>query len=221
MAIPTEDAAYRSDPDAESAPRDVSAPGAESWLIERLDAGDRSVLGELLALLYDDLRALARRRLRGAGQTTLQPTALVNEACVRLLAARSLTLRSRAHLRAVAATAMKQVLVDRARRRQALRRGGGAQPLAIEGMTIVSTTNDPASTDGDGCEVDVLALSDALERLGRIHARKARVVELRFFGGLSIEEAAAALDVSRSTVASDWTFARAWIVDELRAQGAA
>jgi RNA polymerase sigma factor (TIGR02999 family) len=151
--------------------------------------------------LYDCLHDLAERRFRHeAAGHTLQPTALVHEAYVGLAEADPGRWRDRNHFFAVAARALREVLVDHARRRRAVKRGGGWCRVTLhEGVGAAERS------------VDLVALDDALTRLSLDHSRAARVVELRFFGGLSIDETAAALDVSIGTVKSDWRFARAWL----------
>jgi RNA polymerase sigma factor (TIGR02999 family) len=173
-----------------------------------------SAAAELLPLVYDELRRLAGNyMLREAAGHTLQPTALLHEAFFRLIAsdssgARTNTFQSREHFIGVAANAMRQVLVDHARRRNADKRG--AQWMRI--------TLDP-SADGDAAESishdELLALHDALESLAIKHVRLARVVELRYFGGLTIRETADVLGVSHTTVEDDWSLAKAWLAREL------
>ncbi len=168
---------------------------------------ERGRAEELVPLVYDELRALAAGFLgrEGAGHT-LQPTALVHEAYLRVLRQSGVAWKNPGHLRAVSAQAMRRVLVDHARARQADKRGGGAQPVTLSSALLV---------DGRAAETDVLALEEALEKLGRRSERQARVVELRFFGGFTIPETAAALGVSETTVEDDWRFARAWFGREL------
>lgn len=161
------------------------------------DAGGRYA-GELLEELYGRLRDLASRYL-GGGAHTLQPTALVHEAYLKCAAGRY---RGREHFHAVAATAMRQVLVDHARGQRAKKRGGSRRTLYD--LAEIGAT-----------PVDVVALDDALDELRQLDARKAAVVELRVFGGLTLAEAAAQLHVSTVTVSKDWRFARAWLATEL------
>jgi RNA polymerase sigma factor (TIGR02999 family) len=162
----------------------------------------------LVPVIYGELRRLAAARLRGERPDhTLSPTALVHEAFLRLLGDDEIPMRSRAHVFGAAARAMRQVLVDHARRRRAAKRGFGWQRITLE----VEGGND-ASRD-----VEFLALHTALERLEAVDARAARLVELRFFGGLTLDEAARVLGVSRRTVANDWVVTRAWLRRELEA----
>ena len=175
--------------------------------------GDEGALNALLPLVYDEMRRLAGSYLRneGAGHT-LQPTALAHEAYLRLLDQRQVSWQNRAHFMGLAAQAMRRILVDHARRRDAQKRGGGA----------VRVTLDDADAAGEAISaalpLDVPAedLDQALDRLAALDERQARVVELRFFTGLSIEEAAEALSVSPATVKRDWTLARAWLHRELK-----
>jgi RNA polymerase sigma factor (TIGR02999 family) len=172
--------------------------------------GDPAARERLLPLVYDDLRRAARRRLGREGRAhTLSATALVHEAYLRLVGQRSSRWESRAQFLAVASEVMRRVLVDHARRRLAAKRGGGRAGVTLEPSPAVAER-----------EVDVLALDLALRELAGLDPRSARVVELRFFGGLSIEEAASALGVSHATVEREWTAARAWLYRRLRADAA-
>lgn len=159
---------------------------------------------ELLPLVYDTLRALARSQLQreGAGHS-LQPTDLVHEAYERLADQSRVDWRGRAHFLAVAATVMRRLLVDHARRRGRQKRGGGAQRVTLSGLAA------PAESELDLEEL--LALDEALEKLRALDEREARVVELRYFGGLGVQEIASVLQVSERTVRNDWNFARAWL----------
>ena len=167
----------------------------------------RATMDALVPLLYDELRRIAHYRLR-AEQTghTLETTGLVHEAYLRLAGSERLELADRAHLLAVAAQAMRHVLIDSAVRRKAGKRGGGVATVSLDDVPVV----DAARSD------ELLALDEALTRLGAIDARQAKVVECRFFGGMSIEDTAAALDLSPATVKRDWALARAWLNRELR-----
>ena len=169
-------------------------------------AGDSGALEQLLPKVYGELRRIARIRLRRERDThTLAATDLVHEAYLKLLPVERVDWRSRAHFFAIASRAMRNVLVDHAVRRGAAKRGAGAAVLAIE--DTAASTEQPLD--------DLIALSEALGRLERLDARQAQVVECRFFGGLSLEETAAALNTSAATVSRDWTFARAWLHNEL------
>lgn len=168
--------------------------------------GDAPAREELAALLYDELRALAGRQLRDhAGHATLQPTALVHEAYLKLHGARPEGWRDREHFLAVAATAMRQVLVDYARAKGADKRGGEWRRATLERLLELVQAQD----------VDVGDLDSALSKLSGLSARQARVVELRVFGGLTLEEVAKVLDSGVTTVKTDWRFARAWLKREL------
>ena len=164
--------------------------------------GDTQALDRLVPLVYDELRRVARRHLqRELPGHALQATALVHEVYLRLVDVDRLTLKNRAHFFAVAAKLMRQILVDHARRQHAGKRGGGATMVSLED---VSHAAQPPS-------VDVLALDQALEALSAIDARQAGVVELRYFAGLGIDEAAEALGVSTATVEREWAMAKAWL----------
>ncbi len=168
--------------------------------------GDAAALDRLVPLVYDELRRVAGRRLRHENQRhALQPTALVHEVYLRLVDVDRLTLKNRAHFFAVAGRLMRQILVDHARRQHADKRGGGVTLMSLDD---VSPATQPPS-------VDVLALDQALEALAGIDARQCRVVELRFFAGLNIDEAADALEISPATVEREWALAKAWLYRRL------
>lgn len=168
--------------------------------------GDPPSHEELLVHVYDELRRLAANYLRNErADHTLQPTALVHEAYLRLVTQDSVSWRSRDHFVTVAAQMMRRVLVDHARTHARNKRGGGGLKLAIAEVDGV--------TQAEG--QDLAAIDEVLRRLARRYPQKGRVVELRFFGGLSIEETARVLQVSESTVERDWKFARAWLAREL------
>lgn len=173
----------------------------------RVRPGDRKTSDELLTLVYEELRGLADRLLSAQGPCqTLQPTALVHEAYLRLAGTADAGWENRAHFFGAAARAIRRILIDRARARGTERRGGGRHPLPLEAAADVMVGEPP---------VDVLALDEAIERLTSLDARKARVVELRFFGGLTTEETAETLGISPSMVVREWRFARAWLHREL------
>ena len=168
--------------------------------------GDRTALDELIPLVYRELRRVASARLRGEQPGgALQTTALVHEAYLRFVDLHRLTLENRTHFFAVAARLMRQILVDHARRAHAGKRGGGVTLIAID-------SGSPAVTPD---LVDVLALDRALEELTMVEERLCRVVEFRFFAGLTIDETAATLGVSAATVERDWMVAKAWLYDRL------
>jgi RNA polymerase sigma-70 factor, ECF subfamily len=176
----------------------LSAPGRES----------RDVFHELLPLVYDELRQMAHRHLgRERQQRTLSTTGLVHEAYLKLVDQTEVPAHGRAYFFAAAARAMRQVLVDAARRRRRVKRGDGQAPLNLDDFELA--TDDFAAELSD--------LDDALQRLATQFPRQARVVECRFFGGLSVEETAEALDLAPRTVKRDWSLARAWLYRALRA----
>jgi RNA polymerase sigma-70 factor, ECF subfamily len=168
--------------------------------------GDRAALDRLMPLVHAELRRLAGHYLAGERRGhTLQATALVNEAYLRLVDSGARQWQNRAHFFGVAAQMMRQVLVDHARSRNYLKRGGGAHQVTFDEGIIVS----------DERAGDIVALDDALIALAELDERKSRIVELRFFGGLSIEETAEVLHVSPGTVMRDWTLAKAWLRREM------
>jgi RNA polymerase sigma factor (TIGR02999 family) len=182
-------------------------PGGDvTALLADWERGNAEALERVVPLVYQELRRVARAHLRGerAGHT-LQTTALVHEAYLKLVGMHRVSLRSRVHLLAMSARLMRQILVDHARRKHARKRGGPATIVSLDNVAKVS----PVST------VDVLALDEALTELTALDARLCRVVELKFFGGLSIDETAEALAVSTATVERDWTTARAWLHQRL------
>jgi RNA polymerase sigma factor (TIGR02999 family) len=183
--------------------RGVSArPSEVTGLLRAWEGGDAEALEKLSSLVHAELRRLARRYLAGERQgMTLQPTALINEAWMRLIDWRNAGWKNRAHFFAVSATMMRRILVDYARRRPHIERPGDAKHVAIEGALEVSPQRSR----------DLVALDDALQSLTALDPRKGRVVELRFFGGLTEEETAEALGISVNTVQREWSKARAWL----------
>ena len=181
-------------------------PTSESHEITQLllawGAGDQTALDRLVPLVYDELRRLAQSQMRRerAGHT-LQTTALIHEAYLRLIDARRVRLEDRTHFFSLAARLMRQILVDFARARGYQKRGGGARQISL----------DEAMAIGPELDEDLVALDEALSALAVVDTRKAQVVELRFFGGLTEGETAAALDVSLETVKRDWRLAKAWL----------
>ena len=175
-------------------------------LLKEWSDGDERALDKLTPLVYEELRRQASRYLRRERRGhTLQTTALINEAYLRLIDARDVHWQGRAHFFAIAANLMRRVLVDHARRRDAEKRGGSGLRLTLdEGLAVAKET-----------DVDLLAIDEALDRLAKIDAQQARVVELRFFSGLTVDETAAALGVSPKTVKRDWSVARAWLRREI------
>lgn len=168
--------------------------------------GDAGALAALTPIVYDELRRLARRALAAERSArTIQATALVHEAFIRLVDVRRVAWKSRTHFYAVAATLMRRVLVDLARSRLARKRGGRVEKVTLDEELLVSDENSR----------HVLAVDEALDALAKVDARKAQVVELRFFGGLTVDESAEVLAVSPDTVMRDWKMAKAWLLREL------
>jgi RNA polymerase sigma factor (TIGR02999 family) len=178
-------------------------------LLHEWKRGDRQAAEELAVALYDELRRTARHYMRQERQgRTLQTTALVHEAFLRLAGVR-MDFKDRTHFFAFAAQIMRRVLVDYARSRGYRKRGGGISPIQLDGEALALPDRS----------ADVVALDEALSELARRDPRKARVVELRFFGGLSVEDTASALSVSPQTVLRDWSLAKAWLTRELKNAG--
>lgn len=177
-----------------------------TFLLNAVSAGSETAPEKLLEVVYDDLRRLAGAYMKNErGDHTLQATALVHEAFIRLVDWENVTWQNKAHFFAVAAEVMRKILIDHARQKNARKRSGGQK---IELNEAVSFSDEK--------EFDVLALEDALQTLEKLDARQAKIVELRFFGGLSIEETAYILNVSETTVKREWTFAKAWFQRELK-----
>jgi RNA polymerase sigma factor (TIGR02999 family) len=186
-----------------------SPPEAFSRLLTDARTGKADALNAILPVVYAELRRLAGAYMRREqpGQT-IQATALVHEAYLRLMRERHVSWQNRAHFCAIAANSMRQILVERARARHAAKRGGGATRITL----VDDIVGGPSKQD-----VDVEALHEALERLAVIDPKRSRLVELRYFGGLTIEETAEALGVSPATVKRGWALARAWLARELDA----
>jgi len=181
-------------------PRDVTA------LLGDWSRGDRTAFNQLLPLVYAELRRVAARQLRNERPDhTLQPTALVHEVFIRLVDQRNVDWQNRAHFFGVAAQVMRRILVDHARRHDANKRGDGVRAVSLDEAKDVAAAN----------EMPILALDQALDRLEKIDAGLAKIVELRAFGGLTIDEAAHVLSVSPSTAKRDWRTAKAWLNREL------
>jgi RNA polymerase sigma factor (TIGR02999 family) len=179
-------------------------------LLDDWSHGNRGALDDLMPIVYAELRRVAARQLRSEREGhTLQPTALVHEAYVRLVDQRQANLRNRAHFFGVAAQVMRRILVDHARRHHARKRGDGAELVSI----------DQASKSAAADETSILELDHALQRLRDVDDELARIAELRAFGGLTVEEAAHFLNVSPSTVKRQWRIAKAWLARELRPEG--
>jgi RNA polymerase sigma-70 factor, ECF subfamily len=185
------------------------------WLVA-WRSGDQAALDKLVPLIYQELHRLAQRNMRreralGNRAQTLQTTALVNEAYLRLVDASRLQWQNRAHFLAIAANLMRRILVDYARTRRYAKRGGEQRRVLLEEAAVIAA---PRATD-------LVALDDALNALAKLDPRKAQVVELRFFGGLSVEESAHVLKVSAGTVLRDWRLSRSWLLRELGREGPA
>jgi RNA polymerase sigma-70 factor (ECF subfamily) len=191
----------------QSAAHPGATPPDVSELLGAWSEGDQNALERLTPIVYEELRLLARRYMRRERRGhSLQATALVNEAWIRLVDYKRMQWQDRAHFFAVSAQLMRRILVEHARRHN-LKRGGDVQHVALEETAVVSTNNT----------ADMVALDDSLNALARFDPRKARVVEMRFFGGLSVAETAEVLKVSTVTVMRDWSTAKAWLYRELAA----
>lgn len=185
---------------------DPPPPARVTALLQAWTDGDQSALAALVPLVEQELHRLARHYMRGERPGhTLQPTALVNEAYLRLVGVAHVRWQNRAHFLAVAARTMRRILVDLARAKGYQKRGGRSPVVPLDDVEVAAPA--PAT--------DLVALHDALDALAYVDARKAQVVELRYFGGLTVNETAEVLDVSPETVMRDWTFAKAWLLREL------
>jgi len=184
----------------------MNSEGEVTSLLTAWGKGDPNALNELMPLVYNELHRMAQRAWRGIDQgNTLQPTALINEAYLKLAGAENATYQNRCHFFAVACTAMRQILVNHARSRHTGKRGSGQLAVSLDDVQVA--VHQEAA--------EVVALHEALERLQAIDERKSKVVEMRYFGGLSIEETAEALGVSVITVNRDWRLARTWLLREM------
>ncbi len=190
---------------------DLPAPRGVTELLADWSNGDKAALDQLMPIVYEELRHLAERYLRRERRDhTLQATALVHEAYVRLIDQRTVRWQNRAHFYGIAAQLMRRILVDHARRHAAAKRGDGMQKLSL--AEVGDQTPAPL--------VDILALDRTLDSLAARDPQQGRIVELRFFGGLTVEESAQVLGVSPTTVKRDWRAARAWLYRELHDEGA-
>jgi RNA polymerase sigma-70 factor, ECF subfamily len=189
-------------------PLNEPAPHEITKLLKDWSAGDSTALDRLIPMVYDELHRLAHQHMRHerAGHM-LQTSALINEAYLRLADQSEVTFQNRVHFFGIAARLMRQILVDEARKRNSAKRGGGAIQVSLADATSVAQEQ----------AANVVGLDKALKDLERIDARQSEIVELRFFGGLSIDETAEVLKVSPGTVMRDWTFARAWLRNEMNA----
>ncbi len=193
---------------SDSQSRPASSPGEVTKLLVNWSAGDNNALGELLPIVYAELRRIAGNYLRRERSGhTLQATALINEAYLKLIDQRDVEWESQTHFYSIAAQAMRRILVDYARTKQRDKRGGDDIKLSLsEAMAVAAKEKS----------VDLIALDEALDKLAERDAQQARVVELRYFSGLSLDETAEAMHISRATVARDWQMAKAWLLRELR-----
>lgn len=184
---------------------------AVTQLLVRAGGGDSVATDELFPIVYDELRTIASKFLHSERRAeTLQATALVHEAYLRLIGPEQAPWENRAHFFGAAARAIRRILIDHARLRGRVKRGGGKERVALD--QALAVTAEP--------EVDILGLDEALTKLAKADEQKARVVELRFFAGLTVEQTARTLGISESTVARDWQFARVWLARELEQQDA-
>jgi RNA polymerase sigma factor (TIGR02999 family) len=192
--------------------------GEVTRLLQAWASGNSSALDALWPLVYEDLRGLARRHLaRERNEHTLQRTALVNEAFIRLAGQRSVDWLNREQFLSLASKIMRHVLVDYARRRGAQRRGDGAQRLSLHDTQAALEVDEAQASLHDDDGIDLVAIDSALLRLERIDAAQCQIVELRYFGGLTLEETASVTGISVSTVKREWAMARAWLRRELAA----
>lgn len=187
----------------------MNSRGEITSLLAAWGSGDQSALNELMPLVYSELHRMARRAWSRQQQgNTLQPTALINEAFLKLAGAENNSFQNRCHFMAVACTAMRQILVNHAKARHTGKRGSGELSVSIDDVQLAVTQQ----------AVEVVALHDALTRLQEIDPRKSQVVEMRYFGGLSIEETAEALGISVITANRDWRLARTWLIREINGE---
>ena len=195
---------------AEGRKMESPTPSEVTRLLKEWGKGDTSARDQLIAIVYSELRAIAARYLRRERQDhTLQPTALVNEAYLRLIDQKQVEWQNRAHFLGVAAKMMRRILVDHARTHNRVKRGSGAQRVSL----------DEAVTIAEDRAADLVELDRALDALAAFDERKSRVVEMRYFGGLSVEETAEVLNISLITVARDWKLAKAWLYTRIEDGG--
>ena len=186
------------------------SPSDITELLQAWSGGDLAALERLVPLVDRELRRIAKHYLdREHPDTSLVTTSVVNEAYTRLIGAKQVAWKDHAHFYAVCAKIMRRILVDHARSRRSAKRGGGIRPIPLDEALVVPQSRD----------VDLVALDEALEALSKEDPRKGRVVELRFFGGLTVEQTAAVLDISPESVMRDWRLAKAWLLRELSREG--
>lgn len=191
-------------------PQVAALQGDVTRLLDAMHQGEGSAANQMLPLVYRELRTLAKDLLRREQAShTLQPTALVHEAYLKLVRQNRARFESRSHFLAVAATAMRRILVNHAKRRKRIKRGGLCRREPLTESVVI----------GMDADVDLVALDEAMQRLNAIDPRKVKVVEMRYFVGMSVDEAAEALQVSSATVKRDWEFARAWLLREVGCDG--
>lgn len=175
-------------------------------LLNDYSSGNRIVLSEILPLVYDELRKISSKYLREEHRNhTFQTTELVHEAYLKLIGTENISWESRAHFFGIAANSMRQILVDYARKRNSIKRGSGENKISLNDVPTISIENDQ----------QILALDDALKKLESVEERSSKIVELRFFSGLTIDEAAEVLNISAATAKRDWNFAKAWLYREI------
>lgn len=188
----------------------MDATTQTTQVLQQLGDGDRSAAGKLMPLVYDELRAMADHYFRGQPTDhTLQPTALVHEAFLKLVDQTAVNWQGRAHFLAVSATAMRQILVDHARARATAKRGGDRFQMTLD---------EALTPFGGSPDLDLLALNEALSQLAELDERQGRIVEMRFFGGMKVKEIAEVLGVAKTTVDNLWRAARAWLNVRLRGE---
>ena len=184
----------------------ASAPQEVTQMLLDWSLGDQQALDRLIPVVYGELRRLASRHLRRErADHTLQTTALIHEAYLKLIEQRNVRWQNRAHFFGIAAQLMRRILVDHARTRHRVKRGGAAMRVPLEEVVVAA----------EGLNINLVSLDEALTRLAAVDSRQGRIVELRFFGGLSVEETAEVLRVSAATVKNDWSMAKAWLRREL------
>lgn len=190
-----------------------SQPSVVALLLEQVRSGSQSAFHELLPLVYEELRGLAHaQRLQWQGDYTLDTGALVHEAYLKLSGTDEPDWESHAHFQSVAARAMRQILIDYSRGKRSVKRGGGWERVSLEDMKVAG----PAAGEAKKRAQKLMALDDALERLKQLDQRQGRIVECRFFGGMTIRDTAVALGVSSATVKRDWAVAKAWLYQDMQ-----
>lgn len=183
-----------------------SFPKDLTLLLSELSKGNKNVINKIFPVVYKELKKISSKYLNEEyRKNTMQTTELVHEAYIKLIGSKNITWQSKAHFFGIAAKTMRQILVDHARHRKALKRGGGDINITLGETSVIVNESD-----------QIIALDDALQRLEKVEERTSKIVELRYFSGLSIEETAEVLSISPATVKRDWTFAKAWLYRELQ-----